>query len=255
MLTPGIRGLTTGAYSERPPWPDPDSWSGSGPFGQNGLSHEGNLTIDLDIGQGMVFPVCRRRLDCPLSLRAGIHVRRRSCARGMRGPRRRVMSKFRGSRSSGASWRWRRPPARRTTARASRARSSTTSKGGTARRDGRRSSTRPRASKVDQGHRRRQGRYLFDFVEPGTYTVTAELDGFKKAEQKTIRVPQRGDVTVDLDAADRRPRRDGHGARPRPSQVQLNSSTLPDHAGAPAHRPGAAQRPQPVQPGHARPDD
>ncbi len=42
------------------------------------------------------------------------------------------------------------------------------------------------------------GRYLFDFVEPGIYTLTAELDGFKKAEQKNVRVQQRGDVTVDL---------------------------------------------------------
>ena len=43
-----------------------------------------------------------------------------------------------------------------------------------------------------------QGRYLFDFVDPGTYTVTAELTGFKKAERKTIRVQQRGDVTANL---------------------------------------------------------
>lgn len=43
-----------------------------------------------------------------------------------------------------------------------------------------------------------KGRYLFDFVDPGAYTITAELDGFKKAEQKNVRVAQRGDVTVDL---------------------------------------------------------
>ncbi|MFB3854848.1 MAG: carboxypeptidase regulatory-like domain-containing protein [Vicinamibacterales bacterium] len=43
-----------------------------------------------------------------------------------------------------------------------------------------------------------QGRYLFDFVEPGTYSVTAELSGFKKAERTGIRVQQRGDVTADL---------------------------------------------------------
>lgn len=42
------------------------------------------------------------------------------------------------------------------------------------------------------------GRYLFDFVEPGIYTITAELDGFKKAEQKNVRMSQRGDVTADL---------------------------------------------------------
>jgi hypothetical protein len=42
------------------------------------------------------------------------------------------------------------------------------------------------------------GHYVFDFVEPGAYTVLAELDGFKKAEQKGIRVQQRGDVTAKL---------------------------------------------------------
>jgi hypothetical protein len=42
------------------------------------------------------------------------------------------------------------------------------------------------------------GRYLFDFVESGTYSVSAELAGFKTTVQKNIRVQQRGDVTVDL---------------------------------------------------------
>jgi hypothetical protein len=42
------------------------------------------------------------------------------------------------------------------------------------------------------------GRYVFDFVEPGMYTIRTELQGFKQAEQKNIRVQQRGDVTVDL---------------------------------------------------------
>lgn len=42
------------------------------------------------------------------------------------------------------------------------------------------------------------GRYIFDFVDPGTYTVTVELAGFKKFEQKNIVVQQRGDVTADV---------------------------------------------------------
>ena len=42
------------------------------------------------------------------------------------------------------------------------------------------------------------GRYLFDFVESGTYSVSAELTGFKTTVQKSVRVQQRGDVTVDL---------------------------------------------------------
>src|SRR5512138_3870079 len=43
-----------------------------------------------------------------------------------------------------------------------------------------------------------EGRYLFDFVDPGIYTIVAELEGFKRAEQKNVRAQQRGDVTADL---------------------------------------------------------
>ena len=46
-----------------------------------------------------------------------------------------------------------------------------------------------------------QGHYLFDFVDPGTYTVFAELTGFKKAERQGIRVQQRGDVSANLTLA------------------------------------------------------
>jgi hypothetical protein len=42
------------------------------------------------------------------------------------------------------------------------------------------------------------GRYLFDFVEPGVYTMTASLDGFKAVQQSAVRVQQRGDLTVDF---------------------------------------------------------
>ncbi|MGH9201683.1 MAG: carboxypeptidase-like regulatory domain-containing protein, partial [Vicinamibacterales bacterium] len=41
-----------------------------------------------------------------------------------------------------------------------------------------------------------EGHYIFDFVDPGGYTITAELQGFRRFEQRNIRVPQRGDVTV-----------------------------------------------------------
>jgi len=43
-----------------------------------------------------------------------------------------------------------------------------------------------------------EGRYFFDYVDPGTYTLTIELAGFKTAVQKNIIVAQRGDVTVDM---------------------------------------------------------
>lgn len=41
------------------------------------------------------------------------------------------------------------------------------------------------------------GQYLFDFVQPGNYTITVETPGFRKFVQKNILVQSRGDVTVD----------------------------------------------------------
>jgi hypothetical protein len=43
-----------------------------------------------------------------------------------------------------------------------------------------------------------QGRYIFDYVDPGTYSLTTELKGFKRFNQHNILVQQRGDVTVDV---------------------------------------------------------
>ncbi len=40
------------------------------------------------------------------------------------------------------------------------------------------------------------GFYVFDLVEPGTYTVTMEQTGFSKSVQKNVLVQVRGDVTV-----------------------------------------------------------
>ena len=40
------------------------------------------------------------------------------------------------------------------------------------------------------------GRYLFDFVVPGTYTVTVEAAGFQRFLQENVSVLTRGDVTV-----------------------------------------------------------
>ena len=42
------------------------------------------------------------------------------------------------------------------------------------------------------------GRYIFDFVSPGIYTIGAELQGFRKVDQRNVRVAQRGDVTANL---------------------------------------------------------
>jgi hypothetical protein len=40
------------------------------------------------------------------------------------------------------------------------------------------------------------GQYLFDLVDPGTYSVSVELSGFSKFVQENILVQTRGDVTV-----------------------------------------------------------
>jgi Carboxypeptidase regulatory-like domain len=42
------------------------------------------------------------------------------------------------------------------------------------------------------------GRYVFDYVNPGTYTLSAQLSGFKKYTQQNILVQLHGDVTVDV---------------------------------------------------------
>jgi len=42
------------------------------------------------------------------------------------------------------------------------------------------------------------GRYLFDQVDPGVYTITAVMPGFATLVQKNVRVHQRGDVTADI---------------------------------------------------------
>src|SRR5262247_249797 len=41
-----------------------------------------------------------------------------------------------------------------------------------------------------------EGRYVFDFVESGAYSIIVEATGFKKYEQRNITDQNRGDVTV-----------------------------------------------------------
>lgn len=42
-----------------------------------------------------------------------------------------------------------------------------------------------------------EGRYIFDFVESGIYTVIVEANGFKRFEQRGFPIQNRGDLTVD----------------------------------------------------------
>jgi hypothetical protein len=46
-----------------------------------------------------------------------------------------------------------------------------------------------------------QGQYVFNFVEPGTYTIVAELSGFSRFNQSNIVVQTRADVTVNITLA------------------------------------------------------
>ena len=42
------------------------------------------------------------------------------------------------------------------------------------------------------------GRYLFDLVEPGAYTLSVEAKGFAMYRQQNITIRQRGDITIDI---------------------------------------------------------
>lgn len=42
------------------------------------------------------------------------------------------------------------------------------------------------------------GRYIFDFVEPGTYTIASEMPGFAKIAKDNLLVQTRADVTADF---------------------------------------------------------
>lgn len=69
------------------------------------------------------------------------------------------------------------------------------------------------------------GQYLFDFVIPGTYSVTVELQGFRKYVQKTILVQARGDVTVNA-ALELGSTRESVTVEAAPIAVQFNTSTM-----------------------------
>src|SRR6201988_871657 len=45
------------------------------------------------------------------------------------------------------------------------------------------------------------GLYIFDFIDPGEYTVLVEKSGFKKAIQEHVNVRVRGDISVNVKMA------------------------------------------------------
>ena len=75
------------------------------------------------------------------------------------------------------------------------------------------------------------GGFVFDFIEPGTYTMVAELDGFKKAEEKGVRVSSARRSTKDFVLDVGRPA----GDRDRPGRGDAGAAE--QQHGADHHRP------------------
>ncbi len=69
------------------------------------------------------------------------------------------------------------------------------------------------------------GHYLFDFVTPGNYTVTVEIQGFRKFIQKAVLVQARGDVTVNA-ALEVGSAVESVTVDASPVQVSFNTSTM-----------------------------
>ncbi|MFN7925421.1 MAG: TonB-dependent receptor [Bryobacteraceae bacterium] len=69
------------------------------------------------------------------------------------------------------------------------------------------------------------GKYLFDFVAPGTYTVTVDMQGFKQYVQRSILVQARGDVTVNA-SLDLGNTQESVTVESAPVAVQFNTSTM-----------------------------
>ena len=69
------------------------------------------------------------------------------------------------------------------------------------------------------------GHYIFDLVEPGTYSVTVETPGFAKSVRENVPLAARGDITVDatLQTGDVR---EVVTVAAEASQVQFNTSKL-----------------------------
>lgn len=69
------------------------------------------------------------------------------------------------------------------------------------------------------------GQYLFDYVPPGTYTLSAELAGFKQFVQRNILVQARADVTVNV-SLEIGSAREAITVEASPVAVQFNTSTM-----------------------------
>lgn len=69
------------------------------------------------------------------------------------------------------------------------------------------------------------GHYIFDLVEPGTYTLTIESPGFAPRREESILLRQHGDVTIDAKLAVGAVK-DAVTVTAQSAQVQFNSSKL-----------------------------
>lgn len=69
------------------------------------------------------------------------------------------------------------------------------------------------------------GQYIFDFVLPGTYTVTIEMSGFRRFVNKNVLVQSRGDVTVNA-SLELGATSETINVEASPVAVQFNTSTM-----------------------------
>jgi len=69
------------------------------------------------------------------------------------------------------------------------------------------------------------GQYVFDFVQPGNYTVSIEMTGFRRFVNKNILVQSRGDVTVNA-ALELGATSETVNVEASPVSVQFNTSTM-----------------------------
>ena len=69
----------------------------------------------------------------------------------------------------------------------------------------------------------REGLYIFDYVNAGTYRITVQAAGFGQFTQENISVQSGGDVTVNVNIS-RASSNKASRWKPRPPAVEFNSS-------------------------------
>ena len=97
-----------------------------------------------------------------------------------------------------------------------------------------------------------RGSWVLPNLKPGTYRIVVSLDGFKTAALDKVKLDVQGDPRRRGLARGRRRGRNRHRQRPGRRRRSHELDAQPDHREQ-AHGRSAAERPQPVLAGHARP--